>query len=393
MHFRAVPGLLLALIATAEIAAGQERGVTPPPAVVVESLPPSDYPWLLSYYPMIGGGLGGGPVLLARVRYFQASPYQSRSTYRADFTVEGGLGLHGSRMISARFRAPLLTPDYRLNVRLAARRNTRENFFGLGNDTELESELPDEEEFRYRVQETRYHALADASRRIAGPLHISASGGVEHTRYGALPGPTLFENAFGTELSETDTWGGLALVLDTRNNEFDPTAGVVVESGVQFGSGGDGYSRLYGLARGYRTFGPRTVVAARLGATQLYGDPPLSVRYELPAWEDVLTMYGGGSTNRGLRSSRYLGTAAIFGNFEIRRELFISLNAAAVSMIAFVDAGRVFEGEKLRLTTEDLRVGGGLGLSVRILRSTNFRVETAWGPDGMRFNVGSGWAF
>src|SRR5688500_18207751 len=132
MRFRAVSLVVVAGTAVASAADAQRPGVTPPPAVVVESLPPSDYPWLLSYYPMVGGGLGGGPVVLARVRYWQPSPYEYRSTYRADLTVEGGIGLHGSRLFETRLRAPLLTPNLRVNARAGARRNTRENFFGLG---------------------------------------------------------------------------------------------------------------------------------------------------------------------------------------------------------------------------------------------------------------------
>lgn len=37
---------------------------------------------------------------------------------------------------------------------------------------------------------------------------------------------------------------------------------MVVETGLQFGSGGDGYSRLYGMARAYRMLGLRSQVAA-----------------------------------------------------------------------------------------------------------------------------------
>lgn len=373
----------------------QEPGVTPPPAVVVESLPPSDYPWLLSYYPMIGGGLGGGPVVIARARYWQPSPYEARSTYRADLTVEGGLGFHGSRMGLIRLRAPLLSRNLRVNARLGARRNTRENFFGLGNETVLEKDLPAEERLRYRVEEVRYQALADITHRIAGPLHISVGGGVENTRFAALveEGPTLFESTFGAELEDTDAIGGATLVLDTRDNEFDPTTGVVVESGVQFGSGGDGYSRVYGMARGYRMLGARHQVAVRLAASQLYGDPPLSALYELPAWEDVLGMYGGHSTNRGLRSSRYLGTGVIFGNVELRRELLTSKNSAELQAYIYLDAGRVFHGEKIRLTADELHVGAGGGLALRFLRSTSVAFDVARGSDGIRFNIGSGWAF
>ena len=391
MRARFVLPLLLGV--TASAATAQERGVTPPAAVVVESLPPSDYPWLLSYYPLVGGGLGGGPVVVARVRYFQPSPYEERSTYRADLTVEGGLGLHGSRMFQTRLRAPLLSPNLRVNARAGARRNTRENFFGLGNSTVLEKDLPEEERLRYRVQETRYQFLADVTHRIKGPLHFSVGGGVEYTRYIPLAGTTLFASTFGDEEAGTDALIGGTLVLDTRDNEYDPRNGMVVETGLQFGSGGDGYSRLYGMARGYKMLGVRTQMAARIGASQLYGEPPLSARYELPAWEDVLGMYGGSSTNRGLRSSRYLGTGALFGNIELRRELFTSKNAAAVSVLVYLDAGRVFEGEKLRLTGDGLHVGAGAGLVLRILRSTSIVFDVARGSDGIRFNIGSGWAF
>lgn len=377
----------------ASTAAAQDRGVTPPASVVVESLPPSDYPWLLSYYPLVGGGLGGGPVVVARVRYFQPSPYEERSTYRADLTVEGGLGLHGSRMFQTRLRAPLLTPNLRVNARVGARRNTRENFFGLGNSTVQEFDLPEEDKLRYRVEETRYQFLADVTHRIAGPFMAALGGGVEHTRYVSLASNTVFGSTFGEELSGTDALVGGTLILDTRDNEYDPRNGIVAETGLQFGSGGDGYSRLYGMVRGYKMLDVRTQVAARIGASQLYGEPPLSARYELPAWEDVLGMYGGSSSNRGLRSSRYLGTGVLFSSVELRRELFTSKNAAAVSAIVFVDAGRVFEGEKVRLTGDELHVGAGAGLALRILRSTSLVVDVARGSDTIRFNIGSGWAF
>lgn len=393
MRIRTLFVLLGGLGAGASAAAAQEPGVTPPPAVVVESLPPSDYPWLLSYYPLVGGGLGGGPVVVARVRYFQPSPYEERSTYRADLTVEGGIGFHGSRMFQTRLRAPLLTPNLRVNARAGARRNTRENFFGLGNSTVQDFDLPEEDRLRYRVQETRYQFLGDVSHRITGPFLVALGGGVEHTRYISLASNTLFGSTFGEEITGTDALVGGTLILDTRDNEYDPRNGVVAETGLQFGSGGDGYSRLYGMVRGYKMLDVRTQVAARIGASQLYGDPPLSARYELPAWEDVLAMYGGSSSNRGLRSSRYLGTGVLFSSLELRRELFTSKNAAAVSAILFVDAGRVFEGEKVRLTGDELHVGAGAGLALRILRSTSLVIDVARGSDTIRFNIGSGWAF
>ena len=45
------------------------------------------------------------------------------------------------------------------------------------------------------------------------------------------------------------------------------------------------------------------------------------------------------------------------------------------------------------VTTEDLKVGGGGGIALRILRSTIFTFNFAGGPDGFNFEVGSGWMF
>jgi hypothetical protein len=53
----------------------------------------------------------------------------------------------------------------------------------------------------------------------------------------------------------------------------------------------------------------------------------------------------------------------------------------------------VFERESFRITTDDLKVGGGGGVALRILRSTIFTFNFAGGPDGFNFEVGSGWMF
>jgi hypothetical protein len=57
-----------------------------------------------------------------------------------------------------------------------------------------------------------------------------------------------------------------------------------------------------------------------------------------------------------------------------------------------VDAGRVFE-ENFKLTTDEVRVGGGGGIGLRILRSTIFTFNFAGGPDGFNPSVGTGWMF
>jgi hypothetical protein len=40
-----------------------------------------------------------------------------------------------------------------------------------------------------------------------------------------------------------------------------------------------------------------------------------------------------------------------------------------------------------------VKVGGGGGIALRILRSSIFAFNFAGGPDGFNFSVGSGWMF
>ena len=119
---------------------------------------------------------------------------------------------------------------------------------------------------------------------------------------------------------------------------------------------------------------------------------PFAARFELPAWEHPLSVYGG-STNRGLDGERRVGTGVLFGNLEVRQQLVWIQNTVGVTLIGFADAGRVFEGENLRLTTDDLDVSAGGGLVFQLLREALVGVQVAGGPEGARFDVSGGWAF
>ena len=68
-------------------------------------------------------------------------------------------------------------------------------------------------------------------------------------------------------------------------------------------------------------------------------------------------------------------------------------NAVTIGVVGFVDAGRVFQGERLRLTAKDLAVSAGGGLVMRLL-ANNFAIfNVAQGPDGLEVSVSGGWAF
>jgi hypothetical protein len=354
----------------------------------------SSSPWRTSYFPYLSSKANDGPVISARIRYWQPAAYEAPTSYTAALDAATGISFRGTRFVGVRFRAPGLWKDWRLDASLVAERLVRFGYFGLGNDTEYDRDLLSEDTpFLFRVRRIRYEGRAEVTRRIRGPFHAALRTDVGQVRFTTLPGPARFIDDFGEGLEQDDVSGRLALIFDTRDNEFNTQRGVLAEAGAQVGSGGDGYTRLYGVVRGYLPVREGTVVAARIAGSGMGGTPTLNARFNLPAWNDDVPVLGGEYSHRSFDTGRYAGKGVLFGNLEVRHDLLPFGDLGALTLLAFLDAGRVFEGESFRLTTDDLHVGGGGGIALRILRSTIFAFNFAGGPDGFNFSVGSGWMF
>ena len=351
-------------------------------------------PWRTSYFPYLSGMANDGPVISARIRYWQPAAYEARTTYTAALDGAAGVSFRGTRYAAVRFRAPGLWKDWRFDASLVAERLARFGYFGLGNDTENDGDLVTEDTpFLFRVRRIRYEGRVEVTRRIRGPFQAALRADVGQVRFTTLPGPSAFTDDFGQGLEQDDVSGRLALIYDTRDNEFNTLRGVLAEAGAQVGSGGDGYTRLYGVVRGYVPVREGTVVAARIAGTGMGGTPPLYARFNLPTWNDQVPLLGGEYSHRSFDTGRFAGKGALFGNLEVRHDLLPFGDLGALTLLAFLDAGRVFEEESFRITTDDLHVGGGGGIALRILRSTIFTFNFAGGPDGFNFSVGNGWMF
>jgi outer membrane protein assembly factor BamA len=163
--------------------------------------------------------------------------------------------------------------------------------------------------------------------------------------------------------------------------------------GVQAGDAQESYSRVYGVVAGYYPVREGTVVAGRIGGAGTGGSPTLYARASVPTWDREVPVLGGENSHRSFDTGRFLGDGTLFANFEVRHDVLPFGDLGAVTLLAFFDAGRVFEGESFRLTTEDLHVGGGGGVSIRLLRTAIFVFNFAGGPDGFNFSFGNGWMF
>jgi outer membrane protein assembly factor BamA len=384
--------LLLLFVLWAPALAAQVPDVEAP--ADTEPVPPGAR-WRTSWFPYLSGGANDTPLLSFRVRHWQPAEYEARNTYTAAVDAAAGIAPAGSRYVALQFKAPGLREGWRLSARALAERQSRYGFYGLGNETTFDGDLVGKDDpFLYRLRRTRYRAELELTRTISGPLQAALLGEVQHAHFTALPGPSVFVAEFpGGDLKQDDVSGRLALIYDTRDNEYNTHNGLLLEAGTQVGSGGEGYTRQYAILRGYLSVREGTVVALRLAGSGMGGTPSLDSRFALPSWEGPVPVLGGQHSHRGLDYGRLTGKGSLFGNLEVRHDLLPFGDLGAVTLLAFLDVGRVFEQESFRLTTEDMKVGGGGGIALRILRSTIFTFNFAGGPDGFEFSMGNGWMF
>ncbi len=354
----------------------------------------SAQPWKDSFFPYILGSANDFPLLAARVEYRRQADYFAPYIDDGRLALDAGISTRGSRFVTVAFEAPGLWSGWRLHAEATANREARFGFYGIGNGTEFDPALvTDDQPFYYRVRRTRYATQTEVSRRLQGPLRLAVSGGVAHTRFTDLPDGTLFTDLIGSVDEDTDLTGRLALVYDSRDKEYNTSRGLLLEAGGLVGSGGDGYRRLYAVLRGYLTIREGTVAAVRLAGAGSGGTPPLNARFDLQTWERTISGYGGEFTNRGLERGRFAGEHVLFANVELRHDILNAGDLGALTAFGFLDAGRVFEGESFRITTDDLQVSAGGGLALRLLRATIFTFNFSGGPDGFNFVTGAGWMF
>ena len=379
---------LLAAAAAASPLAGQDTTMAAP----VEKAP-----WRTNYFPYFMGNPTTGLMLVGHVDYFRQAEYDARVPYDAIFTVDGTISAQGSRSLIGRLRAPLLTPGWRFAVDAGASRESRFGYFGY-----LPAEAaPDDNSDR--VHRTRYFASAEVTRKISGPLSASAMVGVERTSWTRLPGATTFGSDFGNGFTQTGAVGRVSAILDLRDREFLVRKGALAEAGLLFGGGGEdplvspassgSYVGWYAHLRTYVSPRSGTMIAGRLAARNLSSKATVQAQTTLPGWEAGVDALGGPNAHRSFLPGRLAGHGLLLGSFEVRHNLLDVGDYGAVTLIGFVDGGRVFDAEDFSLTTSEWKVGGGGGVALRVLRSSILVFNFAGGPAGFTFSMGTGWAF
>jgi hypothetical protein len=313
--------------------------------------PPRDWggfwrfrPWMSSG-PEVGFFFGGG-----LVRYdfgFRKSPYRSRISGRVGYAT----GAQAFRAeLDGEFRR--VNSGVRTNLFLRGSGIEVVRFFGFGNETPRVG--PDS---FYRIPQQQYLVEPSVSFPVGsqGAFTVGPRLKYVHTE--------LESGRFITQLQPygVGNFGevGAAAGLEWDNRDRDAAA----TRGVQLSAGGSFYPAVwdveetFGEVHGevgtyltpHTTFGP--TLALRAGGKKVWGT--------FPFFESAFV--GGATTVRGLRTQRYAGDAALYGNAELRLRLgrFFVVLPGDFGVFGLADVGRVYlEGESS--DTWHTGVGGGL---------------------------------
>jgi outer membrane protein assembly factor BamA len=152
------------------------------------------------------------------------------------------------------------------------------------------------------------------------------------------------------------------------------------------------YYRLNATARFYVPLGDDgSTFAVRGVADLLFGNPPI---YELARYEQT-GAFGGPKGVRGVPGQRYHGKVKLFGNVELRKNLFdfeLLSKTNKFGLAAFVDGGRLFADYEARPELDGgrelgLKYGVGGGIRLQAGQSFVIRADAAWSPDARPVGV------
>jgi len=361
----------------------------------------------LTVLPFVGGssdiGFGGGYVagLVRLVPGYRPYLYRVESAGTVTFDPSRGEGEPAIPYIDnyVSLTLPHLAGGrIRLDLRLAYTREAALKYYGIGNASVVPSGRDPSESY---FEHARDHpTLAAQAEHRSGPVLL---------RWGVSYTQNWIEIREGTKLAEDmqrgdpkvrallgpdgahgvpEFWFGVG--WDSRDDETAPRQGAYHTLRVDLSPGALGapayrYGRIDFAARGYHPLVPgRFTLAARFVTDALFGNPPF---YELARFDDSAAL-GGPKGVRGIPAQRYYGMLKLFGNLELRSQLFdfaVFSKPYRFGLVLFADAGRVVadygKNPELDGTGLGLKYGFGVGPRLASGRAFVVRLDVAWSPD------------
>lgn len=349
----------------------------PPPADPgrMRYFPPRFYAGGLFYLPKItytksrGWGLGG------QVLYPFRWPSSDASVPACELNLKGRLTFKSQALAELEAILHPFSAPYEIRWKMSYR-TLRENFYGIGPDTDLSSKEV------FKPQSTRMYIEFFHS--FPAGLKLGVRAEYEEVRLlqseGVLAGRTIR----GAYENEHSAGFGLVGTFDRRDHHRSPTKGYYVKSFAllfdeEFGSQYDFNNYSLDL-RGY--FSPRAnhVLAVQFFTYAARGAPPF--------WR--LAEMGGRPHSRGYRRGRYRDRVLIAAQIEHRAHLFWRVGLAA--FVGIADVGP--KAKQLELEHMKTSFGGGPRLRIgNVAKRVDVRLDVGFGDDTPRFYLSIGEAF
>ena len=391
-----------------------------PDAVVEEALDPDRIELALLPGVTVSSETGFGFGALGAVAGFEPgyTPYRWRLQASAQLAVREGVDGEVEWPVQSYwllFDLPQLGARWlRLSGKLGFRKHAALGWYGVGNASgDAPATGADDDAGRYfRYERLFPEATVIARAQLGGPLSLFAATTLTYDEISVYEGTRLARDL--EDEGQRSLLVGLrphgdlivraGVLYDSRDDETSPTSGMLHELTLEAGVGlGEAFSygRLHAEARFFvPVAGPHLVVAARVLADVMLGEPPF---YELSRMGGYTPQDGiaGAHGVRGLPGQRYAGEVKLVGNLELRSHLLgfeVGEQRFKVGIASFVDTGRVFTElteAHLGLDGGDLGLKVGVGGGLRLGWGETFvgRIDAAWSPDGVGFYALAGHMF
>ncbi|RNC82994.1 MAG: hypothetical protein ED557_09735 [Balneola sp.] len=265
------------------------------------------------------------------------------------------------------------------------------NFFGLGNETELQ----DREQNFYRARLTRYTFSPSLTTNINQTLSVTVGNTFSITQVDdnrdednvvSLPELGFTNKTFKDQWYNTSFIHASVTDIDTPLN---PTQGYKLNLSADLNLGihnsPQSFTRLTSELRMYFpiSFSPQLTLAHRSGGAHNIGSFPF---YEANG-------IGGTTSVRGFRGNRFSGRSSMYNNTELRFELFDFyqyLLGGKVGILAFFDNGRVWADNE---SSGKWHQGYGGGVWFNVFDAFVLNSSLGQSVEGSYFEIRAGFFF